>query len=634
MLDQPGGGDQLEVVALAAGQDGDGDLVHLGRGEDEHHVGRRLLQRLQQGVERLGREHVDLVDDVDLLAPLGRGVADGLAQVAGVLDAAVGGAVDLHHVDRLAADDLPAEVAHAAGRGGRPLRAAQRLGQDAGGAGLAHAAGPGEQEGVVHPPEGDGVAQRAGDVLLTDQVLEALRPVLARKHQVGDTAGGIYAEPRRRFQPRTDRDSGSYEPGAWPAPLSRKTRCLSSTEAMRLEKFTIKAQEALAAARDLASERNHQEVTPEHVLRALLARTTAWSRRCCASWASNPRRWSAKVDEALGAAAPGARRHRRGLRRPPPEGVPGGGHPAVAGVQGRIRLQRAPAAGAGQQGPRRRPRAMLAEAGRHPRRPAAGAGRGARLPARDRPRGRAALPVAGQVHPRPDRAGPTGQAGPGHRPRRGGAPVDAGAVPPDQEQPGADRRAGRGQDRHRRGHRPAHRRRRRARVAEGQAHPGAGSGRADRRHQVPGRVRGPPEGGAEGDRRRRGPGHPVHRRAAHPGGRRRRRGGGGRGQHAEAGAGPGRAALRGRHHPGRVPQAHREGQGAGAPVPAGAGGRAVAGGRDRHPARPEGALRGPPRHPHPRRRAGGGRPAVAPLHLRAGSCPTRPSTWSTRRPAG
>lgn len=39
---------------------------------------------------------------------------------------------------------------------------------------------------------------------------------------------------------------------------------------MRLEKFTIKAQEALGSARDLASGRNHQEVTPEHVLAALL----------------------------------------------------------------------------------------------------------------------------------------------------------------------------------------------------------------------------------------------------------------------------------------------------------------------------------------------------------------------------
>ena len=40
---------------------------------------------------------------------------------------------------------------------------------------------------------------------------------------------------------------------------------------MRLDKLTIKAQEALAAARDLADQHTHQEVTPEHLLRALLS---------------------------------------------------------------------------------------------------------------------------------------------------------------------------------------------------------------------------------------------------------------------------------------------------------------------------------------------------------------------------
>ncbi len=39
---------------------------------------------------------------------------------------------------------------------------------------------------------------------------------------------------------------------------------------MRLDKFTIKAQEALAAAQDVAGQRNHQEVAPEHLLKALL----------------------------------------------------------------------------------------------------------------------------------------------------------------------------------------------------------------------------------------------------------------------------------------------------------------------------------------------------------------------------
>ena len=115
-----------------------------------------------------------------------------------------------------------------------------------------------------------------------------------------------------------------------------------------------------------------------------------------------------------------------------------------------------------------------------------------------------------------------GQAGPGHRPRRRDPPGDAGALPPHQEQPGADRRARRGQDRHRGGPGPAHRLRRRARVAEGQARGGPGPGRPDRRRQVPRRVRGPPEGRAQGGPGVRGRDHPLHRRAAHGGGRRAR----------------------------------------------------------------------------------------------------------------
>ncbi len=68
----------------------------------------------------------------------------------------------------------------------------------------------------------------------------------------------------------------------------------------------------------------------------------------------------------------------------------------------------------------------------------------------------------------------------------------------------------------------------------------------------------------------RGRGHPVHRRAAH----RRRRGHGrrrdGRRQPAQADAGARRAALHRRDHARRVPQVHREGRRAGAPLPAGA----------------------------------------------------------------
>ena len=79
----------------------------------------------------------------------------------------------------------------------------------------------------------------------------------------------------------------------------------------------------------------------------------------------------------------------------------------------------------------------------------------------------------------------------------------------------------------------------------------------------------------------------------------------------------GRAAHDRRHDPRRVPQAHREGRGARAALPAGARGPADGGGDDLDPARPARAVRGPPRRPDHRLRAGRRGDAVRPLHHRA-----------------
>ena len=100
-------------------------------------------------------------------------------------------------------------------------------------------------------------------------------------------------------------------------------------------------------------------------------------------------------------------------------------------------------------------------------------------------------------------------------------------------------------------------------------------------------------------------------------GRRRGRGRDGRVQPAQADAGARRAAHDRRHHARRVPQAHREGRGARAALPAGARGPAVGRGDDLDPARPARAVRGPPRRPDHRLRAGRRGHAVRPLHHRA-----------------
>ena len=173
-------------------------------------------------------------------------------------------------------------------------------------------------------------------------------------------------------------------------------------------------------------------------------------------------------------------------------------------------------------GRRRGPGPARAPCGR-PRGHPPGAPERARRPARHLAEPRGHLCRAREVRPRPDRRGARRQARPGDRPRRGDPPGHPGPLAADQEQPGPDRRARRGQDGDRRGPRPADRPRRRPGGAQGQARRVARPRRADRRGQVPRRVRGAAEGRAQGDQGRRGPGHPVHRRAPH--GRRRRRGG-------------------------------------------------------------------------------------------------------------
>ncbi len=147
-----------------------------------------------------------------------------------------------------------------------------------------------------------------------------------------------------------------------------------------------------------------------------------------------------------------------------------------------------------------------------------------------------------------------------------------------------------------------------------------------RRRQVPRRVRGAAQGRAQGDHRRRGRDHHVRRRTPHDRRRRRCRGGDGRRQHDQADARPRRTPHDRRDHARRVPQARREGSRARTSIPAGLRRRAVGRGHDRHPARPEGALRGASRRAHPGLCARRARRCCPIGTSRAGSCPTRRST--------
>ena len=225
---------------------------------------------------------------------------------------------------------------------------------------------------------------------------------------------------------------------------------------MRLDKLTIKAQEALAAAQGIAEENGSQIVEPLHLLKALLDQAEGIVRPILGKVGADVSR-TRLADRRRGeATAAGERRRTR-----PDRGRPRAQHGAERLVQGRredegrLRLHRALPGGA------RRRQGRGGQAARARRRDPQARGGGARVAARrpedHRPEPRGAVPGARAVRPQPHRGGARGQARSGHRPRRRDPPCGPGAVSADQEQPRTHRRAGHGQDGDRRGPRPAHR---------------------------------------------------------------------------------------------------------------------------------------------------------------------------------
>ena len=184
MRDQLFDRDAAQRETLTARQDCDRDLVDLGRREDEFDVGRRLFERLQQRVEGVLREHVNFVDDVDLVAPGDRPVAHPLGQLADVVDAGARSGVHLHHIDMAVVCDREALRALAARFCRRAARAVgsdaiEGARQNAGRRRLADAAHAGQDEGVGDPPRRDRVRQGAHHRLLPDQLGEGRRPIFA-----------------------------------------------------------------------------------------------------------------------------------------------------------------------------------------------------------------------------------------------------------------------------------------------------------------------------------------------------------------------------------------------------------------------------------------------------------------------
>src|SRR5262245_8759224 len=111
MVDQQGRLDPPQVEALAARQYGQGDLTHLGGGEDEFYVRGRFLQGLQERIEGALGQHVHLVDEIDLVARQQGLVARAFDDLADVVNASVGGALNSQPTGRRPSNMLAARLA-------------------------------------------------------------------------------------------------------------------------------------------------------------------------------------------------------------------------------------------------------------------------------------------------------------------------------------------------------------------------------------------------------------------------------------------------------------------------------------------------------------------------------------------
>ena len=185
----------MKAEVLAARADGLGDVLGLRGGHHEDDVVGRLFEGLEQGVEGGVGDLVRLVEDVDLVLVARGAVAGGVAQLADLVDAAVGGGVDLDDVDGVAGADLGAGLADVAGLGGGAVGGADGVaaveghGQDAGDGGFADAAVAGEDVAVRDAVLGERVEQRAGDVVLADDVGEERGAVFAGENLVRHLQG-------------------------------------------------------------------------------------------------------------------------------------------------------------------------------------------------------------------------------------------------------------------------------------------------------------------------------------------------------------------------------------------------------------------------------------------------------------
>ena len=145
---------------------------------------RRFLHGFQQGIERRGRQHVHLIDDIYLILAHGRQIGGFIAQVTDVIHAVVGGGINFRYIQNGALINAFADSAFTAGVRAGGIQAVNRFGKNFGAGGFAGAASAGKQVGMANAPGGDLVLQGRYDGFLANNIRKLARTPLAVQRTV------------------------------------------------------------------------------------------------------------------------------------------------------------------------------------------------------------------------------------------------------------------------------------------------------------------------------------------------------------------------------------------------------------------------------------------------------------------
>ena len=138
---------------MAARQNRHRDLANFRSGEDKFHMRGRLFQCFEQRVESVGRQHVNLIDDVNFVTRGGGAIGDRINDFANIADTGAAGSIHLHHIYMAPFHDGCAMFTAPTRIDGWPARAIgadaiHALGNDARSGGFASSTNTGHHEGL------------------------------------------------------------------------------------------------------------------------------------------------------------------------------------------------------------------------------------------------------------------------------------------------------------------------------------------------------------------------------------------------------------------------------------------------------------------------------------------------------